>query len=39
MNKNMTGLLLECETPNEFLYKFQGTLVVEGEKTAPLGID
>lgn len=35
---NLKGAYIECESPNEMLYKFEGTMVLNNQPT-PLGID
>ena len=30
---------IECETPNEFLYKFEGNLILKDELIVPMGPD
>jgi hypothetical protein len=30
--RNFTGSIVECEKPNEVLYKFEGNLSIEGTK-------
>ena len=36
---NFTGLQIDCEGPNEFLYKFEGTMKLKDSKLVPIGPD
>ena len=35
----LIGMKVECEHPNEFLYKFQGNFVLESGKKVPMDPD
>lgn len=37
--KNFTGAQIECEQPNEFLYKFDGNLRMVDKSLIPLSVD
>jgi phospholipid-transporting ATPase len=36
---NLTGAKIECEQPNEFLYKFQGNLELNDGAVIPLDVE
>jgi len=36
---NFNGTLIECDTPNEFLYKFNGNMTLPDGKVLPLEAD
>lgn len=36
---NFAGVRIECEQPNNAIYKFEGNLVFPGGATIPLGVD
>lgn len=36
--ENMKGAMIECENPNEMLYRFEGTCFVK-DTVAPLSVD
>ena len=37
--KNFTGATIDCEQPNEFLYKFEGNLTQKDGAVIPMGPD
>lgn len=39
MRMTFRGSKIECEQPNEMLYKFEGNLTMNGGMTVPLSID